>query len=61
MSNIYYNKNAGDPNAWTYVPDLSRQAFRDRTWENGGLRLTAQITPRNKLNAFWDETHLPIV
>ncbi len=56
MSNIYYNKNAGDPNAWTYVPDLSRQAFRDRTWENGGLRLTTQITPRNKLNLFWDET-----
>ena len=52
---MYYNKNAGNPNAWTYDPDFSRQAFRDRTWENGNLRLTAQITPRNKLNLFWDE------
>ena len=56
VSNIYANKNAGNPNAWSYVPDLSRQAFRDRTWENAGLRLTAQISPRNKLNLFWDET-----
>ena len=31
------------------------QAFRDRTWDNANLRLTAQITPRNKLNIFWDE------
>jgi hypothetical protein len=56
LSNIYYNKAAGDPNAWLYVPDPARQAFRDRTWENANLRLTAQITPRNKLNLFWDET-----
>jgi hypothetical protein len=43
VSNIYTNKNAGNPNAWTYVPDFSQQAFRDRTWENAGLRLTAQL------------------
>ena len=55
ISNIYYNKNAGNPNAWLYDPDYSRQAFRDRTWENANLRLTAQITQRNKLNIFWDE------
>ena len=55
VSNIYYNKNAGNPNVWTYDPDYSRQAFRDRTWDNANLRLTAQVTPRNKLNIFWDE------
>jgi hypothetical protein len=56
LPNIYYNRNAGDPNAWLYSPDFSRQAFRDRTWENGGLRLTTQISPKNKMNFFWDET-----
>ncbi|MEP7307997.1 MAG: carboxypeptidase-like regulatory domain-containing protein [Acidobacteriota bacterium] len=56
VSNIYSNRNAGNPNAWLYDPDTSRQAFRDRTWENAGIRLTAQISPRNKLNIFWDET-----
>ncbi len=26
---MYFNKNAGNPNAWTYDPDLNRQAFVD--------------------------------
>ena len=55
--NMYHNKNAGDPNAWTYVPDLDRQAFQDRTNHNFNLRLTAQVTPRNKVNLFWDEQY----
>src|SRR5207247_7143750 len=32
---IYYNKNAGDPNKWLYEPDFTRQAFNDKTWQNG--------------------------
>ena len=55
IANLYYNLNAGDPNAWLYKPDLTRPAFRDQTWDNANLRLTAQLTPRNKLNLFWDE------
>jgi hypothetical protein len=55
VANLYYNKNAGDPTKWTYDPDLSRQAFSDRTWENAGLRLTWQVTPKNKVNIYWDE------
>ena len=55
VSNIFHNENAGNPNAWTYSPDTTRQAFRDRTWDNANIRLTSQITPRNKLNIFWDE------
>ena len=27
----FYNLNAGDPNAWTYVPDTSRRAYADIT------------------------------
>ncbi len=52
---IYYNQNAGDPNQWLYVPDFSRQAFNDKTWQNVSARITTQVTPRNKLNLFWDE------
>jgi hypothetical protein len=53
--NVFYNQNAGDPNAWTYVPDLDRPAFYDRTWENYTPRITWQATDRNKFSFSWDE------
>jgi hypothetical protein len=40
------------------VPDLSHQAVNDKTWVNGSLQLTAQLTPRNKLMLFWDEQNV---
>jgi hypothetical protein len=52
---MFYNKNEGDPTKWTYEPDFSRQAIIDRENHNFNLRLTFQLTPRNKLNVFWDE------
>jgi hypothetical protein len=52
---MYANANAGNANAWTYVPDLTRQARNDSATHTLALRLTWQITARNKLNAFWDE------
>jgi hypothetical protein len=55
ITNMYYNLNAGNPNAWLYSPDPSRQAFNDKTWQNTSGRFTAQVTPRNKVNVFWDE------
>ena len=55
IANVFYNQNAGDPTKWTYVPDPSRPAFSDRTWENVSGRVTWQVTPRNKIGAFWDE------
>jgi Carboxypeptidase regulatory-like domain len=55
VTNMYDNLNAGNPNAWTYSPDLSHQALFDRTWDNGDLRLTWQATPRIKFGAYWDE------
>src|SRR4030095_5372571 len=54
VSGMYYNKNAGNPNAWTYDPDQSRRAIYDGTWTNVPLRLTWQATPRNKFNIFLD-------
>jgi hypothetical protein len=53
--NVYYNQNAGNANAWTYVPDLSRPAYSDRVWENYTPRVTWQVTGRNKVTASWDE------
>ena len=55
VSNTYFNKNAGDPNAWTYVPDLSRQSENDSWWKSTALRTTWQASPRNKVALFWDE------
>jgi hypothetical protein len=52
---MYANANAGNPNAWTYVPDLSLQARNDTSRRTVSARLTWQITPRNKLNLFWDD------
>ena len=53
--NVFYNLNAGNPNAWTYAPDLTHPAYSDRTWENYTPRITAQATPRNKFSFVWDE------
>jgi hypothetical protein len=58
VSGMYYNKNEGNPNAWTYEPDLSRRAIYDGTWIQVPLRLTLQATPRNKFNIFWDEQRM---
>src|SRR5262245_46017888 len=56
LPGMYYNRNAGDPNKWLYEADLNRPA------QNGNapgsirptLRLTAQVSTRDKLNMFWD-------
>ena len=53
--NVFYNQNAGDPNAWTYVADLSRPAYYDRLYENYTPRITWQATQRNKFSFSWDE------
>jgi hypothetical protein len=58
VSGMYYNKNAGNPNAWTYEADLSKRAIYDGTWIQVPLRLTLQATPRNKFNIFWDEQRM---
>lgn len=52
---IFANKNAGDPTKWHYEPDLSRPGRLDTRRRIYALRLTTQLTPRNKLMLFWDE------
>jgi hypothetical protein len=53
--NVFYNKNAGNPNSFLYDPDLSKPAFSDRTWENYTPRITWQMNGRNKFSGSWDE------
>ena len=52
VASMWVNKNAGDPTKWTYDPDFSKQAVGDGTWNQGNLRLTWQLTPRNKIIVF---------
>jgi hypothetical protein len=52
VPSMWVNKNAGNPNAWTYDPDKSQQAVNDGVWKQGNARLTWQPTARNKIN-FW--------
>ena len=52
---MFANANAGDPTKWTYVPDASRPAVNAASYRMMALRLTTQVTPRNKVALFWDE------
>jgi hypothetical protein len=51
---LYANLHAGDPTKWTYVEDrsLKARAATSKTIASG--RLTAQVTPRNKVGFYVD-------
>jgi carboxypeptidase family protein len=51
---MFANKNAGDPTKWTYEknPDIMSRNATGRKISAG--RLTAQITPRNKIGFYFD-------
>jgi hypothetical protein len=55
VGGMFRNRNAGDLNAWTYVPEESHQAKADSRWKNVSSRLTWQASPLNKFNFYWDE------
>jgi Carboxypeptidase regulatory-like domain len=52
---MFANANAGDPTKWTYVADRSRPAVNAASYRMMSMRLTSQVTPRNKVTIFWDE------
>jgi hypothetical protein len=55
LPGIFYNLNAGDPTKWLYAPDTSRSVSNSTLGSiNPTLRLTAQVSPKNKLNLYWD-------
>jgi hypothetical protein len=53
---MFYNRNAGNPNAWTYEPDTSRQGANNNPWRNGHIGVTFQANQNNRFNASWDQT-----
>ena len=54
VTGMFANKNAGNPNAWTYAPDTTLQARNDTSVIANGLRVTWQMSSKSKLNVFWD-------
>jgi hypothetical protein len=54
LPGLFYNKTQGTP---FYTPDPSRPAFTDDWFRSNALRLTWQVTPRNKVNLFGDDQH----
>jgi hypothetical protein len=51
---MFANLNAGNPTAWTYVPDTTRPAVAAASFRTMALRLTGQAA-NNKISVFWDE------
>ena len=54
---MWFNKNAGNPNAYTVDFDRTRPAFTDGIDKNGIGRITWQVTPRNKISLHWSEQY----
>ena len=57
-ANVFYNLNAGDASKWLYAPDVNRPEYSDRTFENASARVTWQVTPRHRIDGFWDTQQL---
>jgi hypothetical protein len=53
---MFYNRNANNPNAWTFDPDPSRPIINDTRTPDTQLRVTWQATPRNKIGFLWYDT-----
>jgi hypothetical protein len=47
---MFFNRNAGDPTKWLVDFDTSRAAFNDNIDRNAVVRLTWQVSQRNKLS-----------
>ncbi len=54
VGGMFYNRNAGNPAAWTYDPATDRRAFSDASQPSRSIRLTWQVTPKNKISGFYD-------
>jgi hypothetical protein len=54
VTGMFHNKNAGNPNAWTYDPDPSRPATYNRIWHVYQGRLTWQAAAKHKIGITYD-------
>src|SRR5438093_8340241 len=51
---LYGNLNAGDPTKWTYVADTNLKARSAAAKMIDAIRLTGQVSPRNKVGFYFD-------
>jgi hypothetical protein len=58
VAGMFDNVNAGNVNAWTYVPIPNAQSRDDGTWKSFNVRLTWQASPRNKFSFYEDQQWL---
>jgi hypothetical protein len=54
IAGFYGNANAGNPSRWDYVVDRSVKERSADSRKIGGVRLTGQVTPTNKVSAYFD-------
>jgi hypothetical protein len=55
VGGMFYNKNAGIANVWSYDPDLSRPAYLNAFQRSVNGRLTWQADAKNKFSFFADD------
>ncbi len=55
VGGIFYDKNAGKADVWSYDPDLSRPAISVTTQTSRNGRLTYQANQKNKFAFFYDD------
>jgi carboxypeptidase family protein len=56
VAGLYWNKNANNPNAWTYEPDTSRRVWNEQKQPDTQLRVSWQATPRHKIGGTYYNT-----
>jgi hypothetical protein len=54
LPGMYGNANAGNPNEWSYVEDRSLKVRNANDKKIATIRLTGQLTPRNKVSFYED-------
>jgi hypothetical protein len=54
IGGMYANKNAGDPTKWNYEKDVNVKARNATRRTITSIRMTTQLTPRNKLGLYFD-------
>jgi len=56
VAGLFWNRNANNPNAWTYEPDTSRRVWNEQKQPDTQLRVSWQATPRHKAGFTWYNT-----
>jgi hypothetical protein len=55
VAGMYENRNANNPSAWTFDPDLSRPILREFWGKEAKVRFSWQAKPKHKLGLTWHE------